>query len=225
MMTQSARNQLLSKLGRPTQILIDHVGGSIHRPVEGSSNGASFSWSNVVYEVEAKAGLLPCLSKGPQPIKTLLDNVSGFVPGGSVLAIMGPSGSGKTTLLDVLAGRVTSGRFSGDIRINGQPRNSQLLELCSYVPQEDHLMGPLTVRETLRYAGKFKINGATAAQIDARVEEVIEQLALQSCADTRVGDVFFRGISGQYPKFAVLIYQLWSMTLCRRPKASCLHGR
>jgi ABC-type multidrug transport system ATPase subunit len=37
-------------------------------------------------------------------------------------ALMGSSGAGKTTLLDVLAGRKTTGRISGDILINGYPK-------------------------------------------------------------------------------------------------------
>lgn len=40
-------------------------------------------------------------------------------------ALMGSSGAGKTTLLDVLAGRKTGGTVTGDIRLNGHPKEQK----------------------------------------------------------------------------------------------------
>lgn len=37
---------------------------------------------------------------------------------------MGPSGAGKSTLLDVLAARKNVGRITGDILIDGKPRDN-----------------------------------------------------------------------------------------------------
>lgn len=54
--------------------------------------------------------------------RVLLSNVSGFAKPNTMTALMGSSGAGKTTLLDVLAGRKTTGRISGDILINGYPK-------------------------------------------------------------------------------------------------------
>ncbi len=51
--------------------------------------------------------------------RILLSNVSGFSKPHTLTALMGSSGAGKTTLLDVLAGRKTTGRITGDILING----------------------------------------------------------------------------------------------------------
>ena len=45
---------------------------------------------------------------------------------GGVMALMGPSGSGKTTLLDILADRVSSGEITGEILINGLPRDVEV---------------------------------------------------------------------------------------------------
>ena len=40
-----------------------------------------------------------------------------------MVALMGPSGAGKTTLLDVLAGKKTEGYITGDLLVNGKPRD------------------------------------------------------------------------------------------------------
>jgi len=50
----------------------------------------------------------------------------------------GASGAGKTTFMDVLAGRKTAGRTSGDIRVNGHPQNHRTFaRVAGYVEQFD----------------------------------------------------------------------------------------
>lgn len=48
-------------------------------------------------------------------------------------ALMGSSGAGKTTLLDVLAGRKTGGTITGDIRLNGHPKDQKTFTRCGDV--------------------------------------------------------------------------------------------
>ncbi|CAM9850438.1 unnamed protein product, partial [Ectocarpus sp. 8 AP-2014] len=55
----------------------------------------------------------------------LLSGISGFCKPGEMTALMGSSGAGKTTLLDVLAGRKTGGTITGDIRLNGHPKQQK----------------------------------------------------------------------------------------------------
>ena len=103
-------------------------------------------------------------------------------------------------MLDSLAGRVTLSQ--GLVYINSQPRDPNFKHYSSYVQQEDSLFGSLTVRETLQFAAAVNVPpepGATVATEEKRLTEIehaATAMGLQSCMDTRVGDVFFKGISG-----------------------------
>ncbi|KAG6827791.1 hypothetical protein H0H93_015302, partial [Arthromyces matolae] len=52
--------------------------------------------------------------------KVILDNISGSVKPGQVMAIMGASGAGKSTLLDMLARKGKRGTVSGTTLVNGR---------------------------------------------------------------------------------------------------------
>lgn len=92
---------------------------------------------------------------------SILDDSSGVVHAGEMLAIMGPSGSGKTTLLDALAHRAASSpgaTTKGDILVNGSGTSLQMIrDLSTYVEQEDALIGSLTVRETMIFAARLSL--------------------------------------------------------------------
>lgn len=91
-----------------------------------------FTWRNVVYDIKIKS-----------EDRRLLDHVSGWVKPGTLTALMGVSGAGKTTLLDVLAQRTTMGVITGDMLVNGRPRDPSFQRKTGYVQQqgkfEDHL--------------------------------------------------------------------------------------
>jgi ABC-type multidrug transport system ATPase subunit len=62
---------------------------------------------------------------GTHDPRLLLAGISAYAKPGTLTALMGSSGAGKTTLLDVLAGRKTIGRQSGEILVNGYPKEQQ----------------------------------------------------------------------------------------------------
>lgn len=130
-------------------------------------------------------------------IKTLLHSVSADLQPGSLTAIIGGSGSGKTTLLNTLAERVLSSRLShgGIATFNGAEGVHTIRH--AYVMQQDILLPTLTVRETLRYAADLRLpSSISAADRSKVVEEVILELGLKECADTRIGNSQHRGCSG-----------------------------
>lgn len=68
---------------------------------------------------------------------------------------------------------------------------------AGYVEQFDTLLPELTVREMLLYTAELKCPlSEPLPQKRARVEQLLETLALQSCAGTLIGDSLARGISG-----------------------------
>ena len=129
--------------------------------------------------------------------KAILQDVRAYMPSGSITAIIGGSGSGKTSMLNALSHRIKSGRLetNGSILYNG---NTDLSTIRSaYVMQQDILLETLTVRETLTYAAELRLPPpVTQAERSQIVEEVIKELSLKECADTRIGNNVHKGCSG-----------------------------
>ncbi|CAK0784412.1 hypothetical protein CVIRNUC_007616 [Coccomyxa viridis] len=132
----------------------------------------------------------------------IVDNATGQAKMGELVGVLGPSGCGKTTLLSILSGSVSSlsrsSRVYGNITLDGQPRKAWASRLVAYVPQFDFLLPTLTVAETLRYSALLRLPKDTqGAEVQARVEGVLEELGLQHVAGSQVGGSSgIRGISG-----------------------------
>ena len=88
----------------------------------------------------------------PKTGKRLVDNVSGMISSGRVLALMGPSGAGKTTLLNGMSGRAKYAKVEGSIMFSGRKMTSADL---TYVPQFDELNGVFTVFEHFIFIGNL----------------------------------------------------------------------
>jgi ABC-type multidrug transport system ATPase subunit len=129
--------------------------------------------------------------------KRILHSTSANMPPGTLTAIIGGSGSGKTTMLNTMAERMTSGRlsFGGSTTFNGS-RGVDCMR-SAYVMQQDVLLPTLTVRETLRYSADLRLPPPTTeAERRLVVEEVILELGLKECANTRIGNHQHKGCSG-----------------------------
>ena len=152
--------------------------------------------------------------KGPPQEKNeklILEAVNAYMPAGSITAILGSSGSGKTSVLNALSQRIRGNRLTttGDILYNG----STILETVrsAYVMQQDILLPTLTVRETLRYAAELRLPPPTIGEERRKiVEEVILELGLKECADTRIGNNVYKGCSGGEKRRTSLAVQMLS---------------
>ena len=147
-----------------------------------------FSWNNIDVSIKHK---------------TILENNSSSITSGQIMSIMGPSGSGKTTLLNTLSQQLPSSyTYSGSISYSPSTMSkpipkSSMKKYISYVPQEDHLFPTHTPREALMFSASLRLSSTIPYKEKLLiVNELIEQLYLQSCADTLIGSTIMKGISG-----------------------------
>jgi ABC-type multidrug transport system permease subunit/ABC-type multidrug transport system ATPase subunit len=138
---------------------------------------AIFQWRNVCYDIKIKS-----------ETRRILDHVDGWVKPGTLTALMGVSGAGKTTLLDVLATRVTMGVISGEMLVDGRPRDESFQRKTGYAQQQDLHLSTSTVREALTFSALLRQPAKTPRQekLDY-VEEVIKLLEMEQYSDAVVG--------------------------------------
>ncbi|POM63710.1 ABC Superfamily [Phytophthora palmivora] len=156
--------------------------------------------------------------------KEILKSVSGLFTPGKITLLLGQPGSGKSSLLKMLSGRFPIEKnitVEGDITFNNVLREEMIKRLpqfVAYVNQRDKHYPVLTVKETLEFAHKFcggelsrrgeellwkgspqenlEALEAAKAVFEHYPEVIIQQLGLQNCQDTIVGDAMTRGVSG-----------------------------
>ena len=159
------------------------------------SDRVLLEWKDISYSVHAAE--IDDGSDGVAAEKVLLHPMSGVAEPGKLLAVMGSSGAGKSTLLDVLAGRIDSSSYNGQLLANKKAVDAkEFRKLTGYVMQSDALFPLMTVRETLRYAAYLRVPNKTTEERNAIADETLSLLRLDDCADTIVGDEDNRGISG-----------------------------
>ncbi|MGE4504067.1 MAG: ATP-binding cassette domain-containing protein [Desulfovibrionaceae bacterium] len=126
-----------------------------------------------------------------------LDDVTLDVEYGELVAVMGPSGSGKSTLLRVMSGlgRPDSGAITLD-QYDLHRDYQRLKDRLAYVPQEDMLLGNLTVYENLYYYGKLRFPDRGEEELAAKIGVVLADIGLTDRRDARVGDVTDKVLSG-----------------------------
>ncbi|KAI9044993.1 ABC transporter CDR4 [Aspergillus affinis] len=136
-----------------------------------------FQWEDVCYDIKIKG-----------TPRRILDNVDGWVKPGTCTALMGVSGAGKTTLLDVLATRVTMGVVTGQMLVDGHPRDSSFQRKTGYVQQQDLHLATSNVREALEFSALLRqpAHLSRKQKIDY-VEEVIKLLGMEAYADAVIG--------------------------------------
>jgi len=167
-------------------------------------------WSHVNLSVPVKGKSWFRRNKNKEAITTkhILKDLNGSVEPGEFLVILGPSGAGKTSLLHSLAGRIprksststsSSGvGLTGSITINGVDRDKTPVDQDScFVLQEDIFFGELTVKQTLRFTANLSMSKEVPEkEKNRRADDFIELMRLKKCANTCVGSILRRGVSG-----------------------------
>lgn len=119
-------------------------------------------------------------------------------------------------MLNALCGRAFYGETTGSIKVNG--RDSSIedhRDAVGFVPQDDIMYAELTVRENFIYSGRFQLpNGTSAEDIEDLADATLASLGLSRVANSIVGDVHRRGVSGGEKKRVNIGLELMS-----RPRA------
>jgi len=121
-----------------------------------------------------------------------VDNLELDVRAGEIFGLLGQNGAGKTTTILMLLGLAEPS--AGVARVVGFDPTRDPIEVkrrVGYLPDNVGFYDGLTGRENLRYTAK--LNGIPAAEADARITAVLEQVGMTGRADTRV-DTYSRGM-------------------------------
>ena len=124
------------------------------------------------------------------------------------------SGAGKTTLMDVIAMRKTSGTITGDIKLNGFPQERVSFLRCSgYVEQFDVQQPELTVRETVTFCARLRLDSKNPAIGDDAgklryVDHVLETMELTDIQTLQVGSYEEGGLSFEQRKRVAIACEL-----------------
>ncbi len=133
----------------------------------------------------------------------LLRSIDLHAEPGELTALMGGSGAGKTTLMDVVAGRKTQGLIRGEILVNGHAKvQAHWARAVGYVEQMDIHSAQLTVRESLRFSARLRLEEAATsdARVRAVTEQVLDTVELRPLADAIVGEGGGDGLSTEQRK-------------------------
>ncbi|SPP87105.1 blast:Protein scarlet [Drosophila guanche] len=122
-------------------------------------------------------------------MKRIINNSTGAIQPGTLMALMGSSGSGKTTLMSTLAFRQPAGTVvQGDILINGRRIGPFMHRISGYVYQDDLFIGSLTVLEHLNFMAHLRLDRRVSREERCVIiNELLERTGLLSAAHTRIG--------------------------------------
>lgn len=150
---------------------------ALQSPAHIQKQTSVFHWDSVCYDIKIK-----------KEERRILDEVDGWVRPGTLTALMGVTGAGKTTLLDVLADRVSMGVITGEMLVDGRPRDSGFQRKTGYVQQQDLHLATSTVREALVFSAVLRQPAATPyAEKVAYVDEIIQVLEMEDYSDAVIG--------------------------------------
>jgi ABC-type multidrug transport system ATPase subunit len=158
------------------------------------------------HHLDFDAVLLSTKPTKKKPSKTILAGLTSSFAPRSLTAVMGPSGSGKTSLLKILTGRVGSNSagltMTGEVRLDGKivdPTDIDVRKKIAYVEQDVSIPATCTPREAIAFSARLRLDRhLTDGDINAIVDDILDNLGLSHVADTLIGGgpLMSGGLSG-----------------------------
>lgn len=136
-------------------------------------------------------------------------NIDFTCSSGELIGIIGGSGSGKTTLLNIINGNIKPD--NGTIEINGNSYGKNLKsiqKLIGFVPQDDSLIGELTVYENLYFTAQLSNASSSDSEISTKVDNILSEFSLHHIRNQRIGLPVKRQISGGQRKRLNIVLEL-----------------
>lgn len=176
---------------------------------------ATLTFQNVEYSVplppDADRERADIPSSGPHAGQLrLLKGIDGAFRPAILTALMGASGAGKSTAMDVLAGRKTTGLITGDIRVQGRPKEqATFARINGYVEQTDVHIAQATVSEALDFSAHLRLpTTVDRSTRDAFVQEILALVELDRLRHAYVGLPGVSGLSVEQRKRLTLAVEL-----------------
>ncbi|XP_058980481.1 protein scarlet [Musca domestica] len=150
-----------------------------------SEQGATLVWRDLCVYTAGENGSSASLYN----MKRIINNSTGAVQPGNLMALMGSSGSGKTTLMSVLAYRQPAGTVvQGDILINGRRIGPFMHRISGFVYQDDLFNGYLTVSEHMHFMANLRLDRRVSKQERKMIiQDLLERTGLLGAANSRIG--------------------------------------
>jgi ABC-2 type transport system ATP-binding protein len=133
----------------------------------------------------------------------VVDGISFDVARGEIFGLLGPNGAGKTTTILMLLGLTDVS--DGEVRVLGYDPVREPLQVkrrVGYLPDQVGFYDHLTAADNLHYIAR--LIGISAAERDARINEVLGRVGLGDVVDKQVG-TFSRGMRQRLGLSEILI--------------------
>ncbi|XP_037030733.1 protein scarlet [Bradysia coprophila] len=158
------------------------------------SDGCTLVWRDVSVYANLDRSTNNCR------LKRIINNSSGAIQPGTLMALMGSSGSGKSTLMSALSFRNPAGvTVQGDILLNGRKIGPFMNDISGFVYQDDLFIGSLTVMEHLSFMANLRLDRRISKLQKCKlIKDLLEKTGLTACSNYRIGsdDIGMKVLSG-----------------------------
>lgn len=110
-----------------------------------------------------------------------VDGVSFVARPGVITGLLGPNGAGKTTILKAIC--ALHYPTQGAVRVMGRDVESfpvEVRSLVGYVSEQPALIGSLTAKDFLQYAGELRFAGRAGVQVAGVEDQAVSEAAWES---------------------------------------------